>query len=468
MANVGTKSIKYSTDYNLKTLDLITNVTGTGTVNLLPYMIELSLFEDIYSSTISGEVLISDAIGIISNYRLNGTEFIQVQLQKSTEDPRTISRNYRVYKIGKRVTGDNNDYEVYSLNFCSEEFLISEQYRLSKSFPQTKISDVITSILTDYVKVGNKKLAIEETDGPHDFVLPNKKLFETINWLSTYAKSKKSSFYGDMLFFENSEGYFFNSLQSLYGQDSYQTFKFDPKNITDQNMNQKITNASDFEVLSFFDVLSAISNGTFANKLITIDPLLRTSNTDIVFNYNDYFKQSVKMNKGPLINNYKNRLGQTLYDREPTTPAGLEMGTLRLASTNKEERKNAYVTSQKGGADSASNDIYIEKYLTNRVAQLAIANYMKIKITVPGDPGLSAGKTVTFNTFQIQPSSYSQSGERPLDPFYSGKYLVSAVRHIVKNSSYITVLELCKESVGTAYPGYNAGALDNYVKGNQI
>ena len=61
MANVGTKSIKYSTDYNLKTLDLITNVTGSGIVNLLPYMVELSLFEDIYSSTISGEILISDA-----------------------------------------------------------------------------------------------------------------------------------------------------------------------------------------------------------------------------------------------------------------------------------------------------------------------------------------------------------------------------------------------------------------------
>ena len=126
---LGTKNVNYPTDYNLKTLNLVTTLKGNGVVNLMPFLLELNLFEDIYSSTISGEILVQDAMGLISSYMLNGTEFLQVQLQKTTQDSQFYSRNFRVYKVGKRVIGDNNDYEVFSLNFCSEEFLLSEQYR---------------------------------------------------------------------------------------------------------------------------------------------------------------------------------------------------------------------------------------------------------------------------------------------------------------------------------------------------
>ena len=112
---LGTKNVNYPTDYNLKTLNLVTTLKGNGVVNLMPFLLELNLFEDIYSSTISGEILVQDAMGLISSYMLNGTEFLQVQLQKTTQDSQFYSRNFRVYKVGKRVIGDNNDYEVFSL-----------------------------------------------------------------------------------------------------------------------------------------------------------------------------------------------------------------------------------------------------------------------------------------------------------------------------------------------------------------
>jgi hypothetical protein len=475
--NTGTQSIRYPTDYNLKTLNLITPLTN-GVVNLMPFMIELNLYEDVYSSTLSGEILIQDALGLISNYTLNGTEFLQVQLQKTTQDQKFFSRNYRIYKIGKRVTGDSNDYEVYAINFCSEEFLLSEQYRISKSYKNKKISEIITDILLHYVKVGEnqtKPIKIETTTGLYNFVLPNKKLFETINWLSTYARPA-DNVGADMLFYENSLGYFFNSLQTLYQQDSYQTYKFDPKNIAADgktglnDVNQQLTNASDFEVLEFFDTLNAISNGTFNNKVLTIDPLLRKVYKTGTFDYNAYFASSKKMNKFPLTNNYQNRFDKKMYEGAPTTPAGMEVGCLRLATSNHEEKLDPYVSLK---PDAVANDINIEKYVPNRVAQLALANYTKIKITVPGDPLLVAGRTVNFSTYQIEPVDYTQSGPNPTrspDPFYSGKYLITAVRHIVKNSSYITILEMAKESFGGKISGFNNddSALKQLINGVQI
>jgi hypothetical protein len=439
----------------------------------MPFLLELNLFEDIYSSTISGEIVLQDAMGLISNYRLNGTEFLQVQLQKTTKDNEFYSRNFRVYKVGKRVIGDNNSYEVFTLNFCSEEFLLSEQYRISKSVKGNQISDIIKSILKDYLQVGTgktKNIYIEKTKGNYDFILPNKKIFETINWLSSYAQPMSGEG-ADMLFFETSKGYQFASLQTLYSTPVYQSYKFDPKNIT-IDINQQITNASDFEVLDFFDTLNATTNGTFANKVVTLDVLQRKVNkTDGVFNYSNYFGKSKTLNDNPVTNNYKNRLNGYISGSPPNTVPGLEFGALRLAMGNSGDKKTFGVISREA-VDSVANDVMIEKFIPNRVAQLGLANYARIKITIPGDPNLTVGRVVNFSTYSIDPVSFTNSGSnstRKPDPFYSGKYLVTSIRHIVKNNSYITILEMCKDSVTGNYSGFNSSdpILNQFVNGNQ-
>jgi hypothetical protein len=465
---LGTTSLKYPTDYQITLLNLITPLDN-GVVNLLPFMVELNLFEDIYGNTISGQILMSDALGIVSNFALNGTEFIQVKLQKTSKDEFSLTRNFRVYKISNKVTGENNDYEVYTLNFCSEEFLLSEQYRISKAFKGKKISEIITSILKDYLKVGTgktKPISISDTYGTYDFVLPNKKIFETISWLSNYARPLPTVGEGaDMLFFENSDGYWFKSLQELYGQQSYRTFKYDPKNVSD-DLNQKLSNVYNFEVLDLFDTLSAITNGTFSNRVITIDPLTRTyKETD--FNYDKYMSKAKILNKTSVTNNYKNRINKTMYD---APPANLQAGTLRLVSSNSNQKKHPFIA---GKPTAVGSDIFIESFMPNRVSQIALANYMRIKLTVPGDPMLVVGKVVNFQTFQVSPTDYStdkDSASRVDDPLYSGKYLITAVRHIVKNNSYITVMELCKESNNQSFASFDnsSAVLKNFVDGVQI
>jgi hypothetical protein len=454
----GTQYLRYPTDYNLVALNLITPFQN-GTVNLMPFMLELNLFEDIYSSTISGKVVLNDSLGLIAGYSLNGTEFIQIQLQKTKDDTQYISRNYRVYKISNRATGDVNGYEVYVINFISEEFLVSEQYRVSKGYVGTQISDIVNDVLFNYLQT-NKNFDYDTTSGVYDFVLPNKKLFETINWLSNYAMVSYDTG-ADMLFYEASDGYHFKSLQNLYGQEAYQSYYFDPKNTqlnaSQIDVNQQVRNVLEFEVLDLFNTLNGISNGVFANKLIVIDPLLRTyDDTSGTYNYQSHFNNATSLNDYPITNissAYQNRLGQTMYDSNPTAnPPGLELGALRLATGNSGEKDNDFISQ---APDTVANDIFISQYLPTRVGQLALANYTRIKVTVGGDAKITVGKTVNFNIYQITPLTNSSPGTRELDPFYSGKYLVSSIRHIVKNNSYITIMELCKESVGANYPPVN-------------
>lgn len=460
--------INYPTDFHLQFVNLITPLQN-GVVNLIPFLVELNLFEDIYGNTISGQIMLSDALGLVSNFTLNGTEFIQLQIKKTAKDEFSYTRNFRIYSISNRTTSDSNNYELYTLNFCSEEFLLSEQYRLSKAFKGKKISDIIKSILKDNLKVGTgntKKISISETYGTYDFILPNKKIFETINWLSTYARPLPAVGEGaDMLFFENADGFWFKSLQELYGQPSYRTFRYDPKNVSN-DLNQKFSNVYRFEVLNLFDTLKAVNNGTFSNRLISIDPLTRTKKvTD--FNYNTYAGKSKKLNKSAMTNNYKNRMNKTMYD----SPAqDMEAGTLRMVVTNSEQKKNPYIS---GYPNGVASDVFIETFLPNRVAQIALSNYTRIKITVAGDPLLAVGKVVSFETFQVSPTNFTTTKDavkRVADPLYSGKYLITAVRHILRNNSYITVMELCKESSTQSFASYdNANAtLKSLINGVQI
>jgi hypothetical protein len=94
---------------------------------------------------------------------------------------------------------------------------------------------------------------------------------------------------------------------------------------------------------------------------------------------------------------------------------------------------------------AVGSDIFAETFIPHRTAQLALANYIRIKISVPGDPGLTVGLTLDFSLLTLNPNNKTP------DAFYSGKYLITAVRHMITMNEYKTVLELAKESVPTVY-----------------
>jgi len=453
--SAGTTNLNYSTEYQLEYINLVTSMQD-GIIPLFGFLVELNLFEDIYSPTITGKVVVSDALGIIGNFRLNGTEFIQIGLKKAAQSETAIIRNFRVFSITNRSTNPNNAYESYVIEFCSEEFMFSEQYRISKAYKNTKISDIISDILVNYVQVGNvgndgtKNIYIQPTYGVYDFVLPNKKIFETINWLSNYARTQ-DNIGADLLFYETNRGYFFQSLQTLYQQPSYQTYYYNPKNISTEIKDQ-VVNVIDFEVLNFFDTLDAINNGFFANKTITFDVMTRTKRTNNMFSYDNYFSKSKNLNPYPLTNQYQNRRGDAMYQVMDGTD--LEMGALRLASSNSKQKLNSRVIASEGGADNVANDIFIETYLKNRVSQIGLINYMRLKVTVPGDHQLTVGTVVNFLTYGV--GGTNEHDERKPDPFYSGNYLITAIRHkLDKDLRYITVMELSKESTVSQYPAFD-------------
>ena len=412
-------------------LELIT-ASGQG-IELKQLLIELSYYEDIYAFSISGSVVLRDGQGLVDRFGLTGNEFLNISFGRVKGSSANVTKKFRVYKLGDRKPIGNLNSEVLTLHFCSEELLLSEQIKVTKSYSGQEIHKTIKAILTDELKT-TKTLFIEDTKGIYNFTVPRFKPFEAISWLSTYARPASQDLAGaDMICFENKFGFNFVSLRTMFSQNPYKTFNYQQNN-TESTLEEKTTSVLQYEVVKSYDMLNEISSGTFANRLISVDPLTRSYKvTD--FNYDDYIKKNKPMNGNGVLPSTTNRLGKS----PNTSPESV----VKVVIGNSSQYEVGYIKDKPG---AVANDIYIENYVPNRTAQIALANYTIVKIAVPGDPALVAGMTINFNTYTFG----MNDGNRELDKHYSGKYLINAVRHIIQSQGvYQTVMEISKESYDT-------------------
>lgn len=467
--NIQESSLSYSTDYYLDSIILGAG-GGVISLDLKKQLVELNYLEDLHGGTISGKLVVSDGFGILSSTGINGIEFIKISFKKSSADDNIIDRTFRVYSVTNRIINRSLNHESFNIEFCSEEFLVSEQYRISKAYKGKTITDIVKDVLNNFLKVGigknGKSVYLEETQGIFDLVLPNKKIIETVNWLTTYAIPKSGNG-ADMLFYENASGYHFRSLQSLYSQPSVFTLSYNPKNVSNNSLVNYV-NILNLEVLNYFDTLNALHSGTFYNKIITYDTVTRKKYYD-EFNYNDYFTGDKTLNGNPVTMSYKNRYSKNIFE---APPKNLESGVLRLSPTNKNLKNNSWIKSL--SPSPVAQDFYVEKRIPHRVSQLALSIYTRLKLTVSGNPNMFVGNNIDVLVSGMKPlnnlNNSNAGGDRYLDPYLSGKYIISALRHIITPGSYITVMEVCKDSVTEplAGAGDNNSGWKNAVDGGQL
>ena len=125
-----------------------------------------------------------------------------------------------------------------------------------------------------------------------------------------------------------------------------------------------------------------------------------------------------------------------------------------MVFSNFDDANNAVVQSNPG---SVAQNIFAETYIPYRTAQLSLANYTRVKLNVPGDPNLTVGIVIEFELLSNNPDQH----EKGTNNFYSGYYLVTAVKHLITQNDYKTVMEVAKESVPTEYLGIDTSSTLN-------
>jgi len=410
-------------------------------------IIEFNYYEDIFANGVSGSLVVNDSMGYINILQLQGSEVLSLVIDKPGLNL-PISGNYRIYTISNRKQ-TNSTNQNYIIKFCSEELFLNEQYRISKSYTKVKVSDIVIDIAYNQLKIPEPLLIIDETTGLRDIVVPNFKPIQAINWLSTFALAGGSKNIGAPFFFyEDRDGWKFKSILTLFKQPVYKTYEYSVKGLkSDSNdlvtdLNAEIVNVIQYEHVKNFDSVSAARSGVFANKLHTVDPLrLKLGETD--FNYAQYLSNNpATLNQYNIPDTAKNRKGDTMSDAS---------AVVKYCMTTSGQNQNSYIKSK----NITVNENLVEQTVPLRTAQIALFCINRMKLLIPGDVYMTIGRVIEFNLPQV---SYNKaSRQKGKDEFYSGKYLVTAVRHLFNQAgTYVTCIEICKDSSPTQY-----GSFDN-------
>ena len=422
----------YAQDFNLESIDII--IDNGQAIKLKLLLVELNLFEDLFSFSCSGNIILKDALGLIENLKLDGSEILQMVYSKTkNRNNEKDKRRFRIYKIGNRKPAGNKTSEHYTMYFTSEELFISEQLKISKSYKGMAISNMIWNILVSQdngmnVNVDRIK-GLQETYGLYDFLIPKLKPLEAISWLSNYALPAEGAG-ADMVFFETKKGFYFNSLKTLFDATPYAKYKYQPSDLAGAKLDN-FFNILEYEFVKTYDSLSATSAGIYANRLITIDPITRT-------------KTVTDFTKGDLTG-YDS--GGTSLNRFGKYSEEMYESNLKLAFGNSTQNETDYINQD---PTSVAKNIRAETFIPNRTAQLALANYTVMKAIIPGNSDITVGKTIYISLNSLGINDNTSMDE---DTYYSGSYLVTGLRHIIQTQGvFQTVLELAKNTMSQKHP----------------
>lgn len=427
-----------SQDFSIKSC-FITNSSGQK-LDFKNMVVEFNYFEDIFANGVNGMLLINDSTGYINILQLQGSEVLSLEIDKPGLEL-ALKGNYRIYAVSNR-TQTNSTNQNYILKFCSEELFLNEQYRVSKSYNKKSVSDIVYDLALNQLKIPEQYLSVEETQGLRDIVIPNFKPIQAINWIATFALPSSNKNVGaPYLFYEDREGWKFNSLLTLFQQEEYKTYQYSEKGLkSDQNpsvtdLNSEIVNVIQYEHIKNFDSISAAKAGVFSNKMHTVDPL-RLKLGESNFNYEKYLSSGpASLNDHVIPDTATNRFGDRMVDTA---------GVVKFCISTTGQNENEYIKNKNFGV----NENLVEQTVPLRTAQIALFCLHRLKLIIPGDVYISIGYTIKFNLPQI--SYTNKSRQKVSDEFYSGKYLVTAVRHLYnQEGKFVTCIEICKESTPT-------------------
>jgi hypothetical protein len=89
-------------------------------IPLNDYLVELNIFESIFSSSISGDIFLSDSRNIIKFLPIIGEEYIIIKLQTPSLDSK-IYKTFRITSVEDRTIVRDTNTQLYKLKLLQKE-----------------------------------------------------------------------------------------------------------------------------------------------------------------------------------------------------------------------------------------------------------------------------------------------------------------------------------------------------------
>lgn len=392
-----------------------------STIDITNLVTEIVVTEGIFSSSVETEITIQDAVNLLEDGKVTGSERIDILIERT--EP---SGEYKSHEIVTYIASIESfarlqpGFETYVFKCVSNHSYVNQTKSVSRAFSGS-ISKLVKNLVE---KDLNAELAVynNNTKGTIRGIYPNLSPLGCITWLLRNATENSTPFY----FFESlKNGIEFDSYEALANQDVYREYNYLPnpdggllpgtEGYFDVVMGSIRKLSSDLDVSQFH----MIGDGAYGSTVNALDYATKSYVTKR-FGYDD---KSIKLNK------HKPFSSSTVIDNN-------QIGTI-----NKGKEFNISLNSKGFKTDnyhSISNPSVARKQ-----AYYTGLGFMTHDIIVNGDFDMSPGKKISLSIDKV---GDLLEGTPKRNEYMSGNYMVTEITHVF-GSEYTMDMLIAKDSM---------------------
>ncbi len=387
---------------------------------------EVNIYEDINLPYLTGTIAVIDSAGI-GSLQFGGTEKIILKLQNNT-DAKVVTKEFVIYQVTDHKRQENGMVVSFIIHIMETHGYQNHFRHVSRVY-DTNHSNMIRSICaTDLdVDIGDMDISYQSSK----LIVPNLRPLQACRWIldqTTTSEGKPFFFYSSL-----KEGLHLKSLESLYDSENVlnTSFSLRPAGVSDFNDNAN-------QILSHVQksndrIIDAQHTGILDALRCTVDPFKNE------VRYFDYSHREYHENKEPELGydglpydkNFEIR-GQAFVT---TLNTSLSFGD---ESTAYEEETE--LADYRLGLNSKADKYFLDK----SCSEIAINGWHMFS----QDMNTSIGRVIDINIPITSPQTTEVSVDEMIDQKYSGKFLITAVRHkfSVHTNNYVCSLGLKRTS----------------------
>ena len=414
-------------------------------VDITASVLGINIYESIFDNTISGQVEIRETSAFPELFPFVGVEvlFLRFSVDYLGEEVE-FTRAFRVRQLANQ-TFPKNEERTYFLELVTQEFIKSLSSRIIKAYTNEVCSNAIYDIMKTNLGIPDSDIRVmEPTDGTVTVTVPNYTPLQVINFFTNLSLTRKRPSESNFVFFQTLEGFHFVSLQQLLQGPVVAEYQVNANKVTGAD---QISEKDAFNTIiglhqeQSFDVAYDISTGLLRSKMLHLDFFARKWNEEDS-RYTESFKKTTHLDQYPV---YPENFDQTVSRNVK----------IFIVPTNISTANSQYIASI--GDVPSQQRLYEAIVLRNR--QMREIQHLRTVLDVPGQPGLRAGSIISLNYpssrdlhgVDLNPAGAPPSGPTP---YYSGKHLVTTVRHKLIRTTPSTMeyrmhIEAVRDSFGS-------------------
>lgn len=396
---------------------------------ILEFIHSIDIYESVFSFHIIADVHFIDGASIRERFNLTGNETLKIKFNGYGNDQ---SLEYTLYsaELMGIVPESNLRSKIFTVRFVSNELIQNSSTVVAKSYTNSA-GEMIQSILTDFLK-SSKRLQRDPSKDQPVTVIPYLKPLEAIDFIRRRAVS--TSFKSPFLFFENKNGFYFKTLESIIKErnimnGSVEELVFFQNEAISSNIKGTSTSVTDKSSHLLF------SNYT-VNNPFNILHLLDNFGVNGIVQQFDFVTKKFQERSFINDNSFETLSGK----KNPIASSGI------ISEFGQNKNKPTMVAYSKYKDTNNSTVNFMYDVLLERSCFTNIITQQKTYVDIPGNTKILAGSVVGLNV-----PLYDSLQVRNLNEVDSGSYLVSSVKHsisVAEDTKYTTHMELIRNGRG--------------------